>query len=163
MKSYLDGRSDGRLATRPGWSRVGASLVALAVAGLMMAGCGGGASSSGLAGPTSTPPPESPSGSLELNSPKVTAGGEDTYTGVLRSDAIEGGCAYLQTADGQKYEVIPPDDWQLQKAPAAFVDPTGQVVARAGDVVTVHGHEADMMSICQIGPIIQATDIVAGA
>lgn len=82
---------------------------------------------------------------------------------MLRSDAIEGGCAYLQTADGQKYEVIPPDDWQLQKAPAAFVDPTGQVVARAGDVVTVHGHEADMMSICQIGPIIQATDIVAGA
>jgi hypothetical protein len=35
-------------------------------------------------------------------------------------------------------------------------------VAKAGDVITVHGDEADMMSICQIGPIIQATDIVAG-
>ena len=40
--------------------------------------------------------------------------------------------------------------------------PDGQVVAKAGDIVTVHGSEADMMSICQIGPIIQATDIVAG-
>jgi hypothetical protein len=81
---------------------------------------------------------------------------------VLRSDAIEGGCAYVQTADGQKYEVIPPDGWELRKAPAAVVSPDGQVVAKAGDIVTVHGSEADMMSICQIGPIIQATDIVAG-
>ena len=105
---------------------------------------------------------QTPSGSLELNSPKTPAGTEDTYTGVLRSDAIEGGCAYLQTAGGDKYEVIPPDGWQLQKAPAAVVSPDGQVVARAGDVITVRGHEADMMSICQIGPIIQATEIVAG-
>ena len=105
---------------------------------------------------------QAPSGSLELNSPKSPAGAEDTYTGVLRSDAIEGGCAYLQTAGGDKYEVIPPDGWQLQKAPAAVVAPDGQVVARAGDVITVRGHAADMMSICQIGPIIQATEIVAG-
>jgi hypothetical protein len=81
---------------------------------------------------------------------------------VLRSDAIEGGCAYLLAADGQKYEIIPPDGWELQKAPAAVVSPSGEVVAKAGDVITVHGDEADMMSICQIGPIIQATDIVAG-
>ena len=51
---------------------------------------------------------------------------------------------------------------RLKKAPAAVVSPSGEVVAKAGDVITVHGDEADMMSICQIGPIIQATDIVAG-
>ena len=159
MKSYSDGRSDGRVAARPFPWR---GIVALAIAGLLMVGCSGGASSSGPAGETGTPPATSPSPSLELSSPKSPTGAEETYTGVLRSDAIEGGCVYLQTADGQKYEVIPPDQWQLQKAPAALVDPSGQVVARTGDVITVHGHEADMMSICQIGPIIQATQIVAG-
>jgi hypothetical protein len=137
-------------------------VLALALVGLVMAGCSGGPSSSGAPGPTATPPAASPSESLELNSPKAPAGTEETYTGVLRSDAIEGGCAYLQTADGQKYEVIPPDGWQLQKAPAALVDPSGQVVARAGDVITVRGQEADMMSICQVGPIVQASEIVIG-
>jgi hypothetical protein len=159
MMSYLDGRTFRRLAPHRRW----AGAAALITGALLMAGCSGGASSSGPAEPTATPPAASPSGSLELTSPKAPAGAETTYTGVLRSDAIEGGCAYVQTVDGQKYEVIPPDGWQLQKAPAAFVDPAGQVVARAGDVVTVHGHEADMMSICQIGPIIQATEIVAGS
>ena len=139
----------------------------LVIVGFVMVGCSGSAGSSSAvpaAGSPETPgSSESPTGSLELNSPKSPPGEENTYTGVLRSDAIEGGCAYLQTAGGDKYEVIPPDGWQLQKAPAALVSPDGQVVARAGDVITVRGHEADMMSICQIGPIIQATEIVAGA
>ena len=137
----------------------------LLLMGIVMAGCSGSGGSPGLpsagsSGASASAP--APSGSLELNSPKSSAGAEDTYRGVLRSDAIEGGCAYLQTAGGDKYEVIPPDGWELQKAPAAIVAPDGRVVARAGDVITVHGHEADMMSICQIGPIIQATEIVAG-
>lgn len=131
-----------------------------------MAGCnsgGGGAAGSPGASPSAgSPSAAAPSPSLELASPKSPAGGGNTYTGVLRSDAIEGGCAYLLAADGQKYEIIPPDGWELQKAPAAVVSPDGQVVAKAGDVITVHGNEADMMSICQIGPIIQATDIVPG-
>jgi hypothetical protein len=33
-------------------------------------------------------------------------------------------------------------------------------VARAGDEVTVRGAEADMVSVCQLGPIIQATEVV---
>lgn len=134
--------------------------------GVVMAGCSGsgGGATDGSAGSSASggASPAAPSASLELASPKSPAASGKTYTGVLRSDAIEGGCAYLQTADGQKYEVIPPDGWELQKAPAAVVSPDGQVVAKAGDIVTVHGNEADMMSICQIGPIIQATDIVAG-
>ena len=81
---------------------------------------------------------------------------------MLGADSIEGGCSYLQTADGQRYEIIPPDGWQLNKGSAEFVAPDGRVVARAGDTVTVTGHEADMVSICQIGPIIQAMEITAG-
>ena len=127
-----------------------------------MAGCSSGASSSSGAVSTATPPAVSPSASLELESPKSPPGTDQTYTGVLRSDAIEGGCVYLQAADGRKYEIIAPTGWEIQKAPAAVVDPSGQVVARAGEVITVNGHEADMMSICQVGPIIQATEIAAG-
>jgi hypothetical protein len=164
MRSNEDGVSGVRRRSR----RVSAASFLLLVAGVVMAGCsGGGASTAGSgAAPAGSGGPSggsgAPSGSLQLTSPKPPVAGEKTYTGVLRSDAIEGGCAYLQTADGQKYEVIPPDGWELQKAPARVLSPDGQVVARTGDVITVHGHEADMMSICQIGPIVQATDIVAG-
>jgi hypothetical protein len=82
---------------------------------------------------------------------------------VLGSDAIEGGCAYLQAPDGGKYEVIYPDGWELRLAPLELVAPDGTVVARAGDEVTVRGAEADMASICQIGPIIRATEVVVGS
>ena len=89
MMSYLDGRTFRRLAPHRRW----AGAAALITGALLMAGCSGGASSSGPAEPTATPPAASPSGSLELTSPKAPAGAETTYTGVLRSDAIEGGCA----------------------------------------------------------------------
>lgn len=130
---------------------------------VVMAGC------SGSGGGTSSPsgdaegPAASPSASLQLASPKQPAGGaEETYTGVLGSDSIEGGCVYLQTADGQRYEIIPPDGWQLRKGPAELVAPDGSVVARAGDDITLRGHVADMVSICQIGPIVQVSEVVAG-
>ena len=145
-----------------GWTsaRRVSALVGLLVV-LLMAGC------SGSGGGDSSPPGgsggASPNPSLELASPKISpAGAEGTYSGVLGADSIEGGCSYLQTADGQRYEIIPPDGWELRKGAAELVAPDGTVVARAGDAITVKGHEADMVSICQIGPIIQATDIVAG-
>ena len=59
-------------------------------------------------------------------------------------------------------EVIYPAGWTQRKAPLELVAPDGQVVAGAGDEVTVRGFEADMVSICQIGPIIQATEVVVG-
>jgi hypothetical protein len=163
MKSSRDA---GRRAGRASFHASG-RMSLLLVLGVVMAGCssGNGGPTGGSGGPSASTggaSPEAPSPTLELASPKSPAGGGNTYTGILRSDAIEGGCAYLLAADGQKYEIIPPDGWQLQKAPAAVVSPDGQVVAKAGDVITVHGNEADMMSICQIGPIIQATDIVPG-
>jgi hypothetical protein len=121
---------------------------------LVMAGCSGGGGAASGDG--------SPSPSLQLASPSRQPVAEGTYSGVLGADSIEGGCSYLQTADGKRYEVIPPDGWQLRKSAAEFVAPDGTVVARAGDTVTVRGHEADMVSICQVGPIIQAVDISLG-
>jgi hypothetical protein len=136
-----------------------ASAAALLVAVVVMNGCsgsGGAASSPGDASGAS------PSASLELASQKPSMGGEATYSGVLGADSIEGGCSYLQTADGQRYELIPPEGWHLDKGSAQLTGPDGALVARAGDAITVNGHEADMVSICQIGPIIQAVEITAG-
>jgi hypothetical protein len=130
-----------------------------------MNGCGGGAGSGGPgSGGTGEPSPAAPaSPSLELASPQPSkSGAADTYTGMLGSDAIEGGCAYLQASDGRKYEVLYPDGWTLRKAPLELIAPDGRVMARAGDEVTVRGAEAEMVSICQIGPIIQATEVVLG-
>jgi hypothetical protein len=145
-----------------GWTsgRRVSALVGLLVV-LLMAGCSGGGG--GASSPPGASDGASPNPSLELVSPKISpAGAAGTYSGVLGADSIEGGCTYLQTADGQRYEIIPPDGWELRKGAAELVAPDGTVVARAGDAITVKGHEADMVSICQIGPIIQAVEVTVG-
>jgi hypothetical protein len=155
-------RSDGSTFGDPRRHRARAVVPAAILLGFVMAGCSGGSGASGPSG-SAEPPANGASPSLQLASPRGSGSGAiQTYVGVLGSDSIEGGCTYLQTSDGQKYEVIPPDGWQLQKSPAAFVAPDGQVVARVGEIVTVRGNEADMMSICQLGPIIKAIEITAG-
>lgn len=69
---------------------------------------------------------------------------------------------YLQTADGTRYEVLYPDGRNLQLSPLQLIGPDGAVHARAGDLVTVRGATAnDMISICQIGPIFRATEVVS--
>lgn len=106
--------------------------------------------------PTSTP-------SLELASeqPSREPAGGDELTGVLGADTIEGGCGYLQTDDGTRYQVIYPEGWDLELSPLQLTSPDGEVVARGGDEVTVRGSvSTDMASICQIGPIFQATMVV---
>jgi hypothetical protein len=151
-------RTVGRRASR----RIGA-VAAVALFGMVaMNGCGGGGagpSGSGPGGGGSTDSAASPS--LELASQQPSkSGAAGTYTGMLGSDAIEGGCAYLQAPDGRKYEVLYPDGWTLRKSPLELIAPDGQLVARAGEEVTVRGSEADMASICQIGPIIRASEVV---
>lgn len=86
---------------------------------------------------------------------------EQTFSGTLGSDSIEGGCFYLETPDGRRLEVIYPRGWQVQRVPLALVSPDGAIVAEAGDLVTIRGVEAgDMMSICQLGPIIRAIEVL---
>ena len=130
---------------------------------VVMNGCSGSGGAASPQGDSSSGAGASASPSLELASQKPSVVGADTtYSGVLGADSIEGGCSYLQTADGKRYELIPPDGWQLDKGSAQLTGPDGAIVARAGDAITVKGHEADMVSICQIGPIIQAVEITAG-
>jgi len=112
-------------------------------------------------------PSASPRPSISLASPgpskAVTLpGGGDVFTGILAADAIEGGCAYLQAADGRRFEIIYPEGWRLQRSPLALIAPDGSVHSRAGDELSVRGSEAgDMASICQIGQIIRAVEVLA--
>jgi hypothetical protein len=109
--------------------------------------------------PTATPVSTNAS-EATASQPRASSG--DELVGVLGADSIEGGCPYLQTADGTRYEVIYPDGWRADRATGALSDPTGAVVAGPGAVVTVRGEEAsDMASFCQIGPIFQATEVVS--
>jgi hypothetical protein len=85
----------------------------------------------------------------------------ELLTGVLGADSTEG-CAYLETEDGTRYEVIYPDGWTLDRAGPTLTDPDGSVVARGGDEVAVRGSLADdMASTCQVGPIFRATEVVS--
>ena len=141
-------------------------LVALACA-LTIAACAAPAGN-----PTQTPTPEqrpmessepNPTPSLDLASeqPSRAPTGGDELTGVLGADTIEGGCGYLQTPDRTRYQVIYPEGWNLKLNPLQLTSPEGEVVARGGDEVTVRGSvSTDMASICQIGPIFQATAVV---
>lgn len=88
-------------------------------------------------------------------------GGGVELVGVLGADSIEGGCTYLEADDGIRYQVIYPDGWQVQASPLQLANPAGEVVATGGDTITVRGQRADdMVSICQIGPMFMASEVV---
>lgn len=89
-------------------------------------------------------------------------GGADEITGILGADSVEGGCAYLESADRIRYQVIYPEGWRVSAAPLELRNPAGDVVATGGDTVTVRGSEAgDMASICQVGPMFRASEVVS--
>lgn len=125
---------------------------------LALAGCAAPGAETTPA-PLAASAPVSPSKAAASELPPSSG---DELTGFLGTDSIEGGCPYLETADGTRYEVIYPTGWDIDRASGALSDPTGAVVAGPGDVVTVRGEEAsEMVSICQIGPIFQATEVVS--
>ena len=108
--------------------------------------------------PTSSPQSTPVAPSTEA-SPSPVDRGSDTIVGLLGGEEIEGGCYFVETDDGTRYEVIWPDGWMID-ARGNLLDPTGEVVARPGDELTVRGQIAgDMASICQIGPIFRASGV----
>ena len=85
----------------------------------------------------------------------------ETISGILGADSIEGGCAYLEAADGTRYQVIYPDGWTLDRSGPVLTGPDGVVRARGGDEVTVRGSvSSDIVTTCQIGPVFRATEVV---
>lgn len=103
-------------------------------------------------GQTASPPP--------TRSPIPGLG--DTITGTLGADTAEQGCTYLQAADGTRHEVQYPEGWDVQAAPLRLMNPDGEVVATGGETITVRGRLArEMRSICQLGPIFEAVEVVS--
>ena len=91
---------------------------------------------------------------------KALGAGEGTITGVLAFDDIEGGCAFVEAADGTRYEVVYPDGWILDRSSGELRAEDGRV-AGAGDALTIRGSVAtDRSSICQVGPIFVASEVV---
>jgi hypothetical protein len=133
---------------------------------LLLAACSaapGASSPADTAAPTTIPSIAiaSPSPTFASPSPTKSPDAGTVYSGVLSSDVIEGGCTYLKAADGRKLQVIYPDGWTIRQAPLKLLAPDGSVHSRGGDRVSIRGSEApDMTSICQIGPIIQATEVL---
>lgn len=82
-------------------------------------------------------------------------------TGTLGFDSIEGGCAYLETAEGKRYQVIYPSGWRIEGATGRLIGPGGTDL-RPGSVVSVRGSiVTDMASTCQVGPMFRATEVLS--
>ncbi len=132
--------------------------VVIVIGIFVLTGCAAGGGQ-----PTSPSDVPTPSPSDEIVSPAPSPAGKGvTISGVFGSDAIEGGCAYLQAANGTRYQVLYPAGWTLERGPFRLVGPDGKVAASGGERVTVRGSLAnDMASTCQIGPIFRATEVVS--
>jgi hypothetical protein len=132
------------------------SMILLAAYAVVLSSCGGAADPERAGEDEFTLPPRShPSETPQ----KSFGGSERTISGTLGFDDIEGGCAFVQAADGTRYEVIYPEGWTLDRAAGELRADDGRV-APAGDVITIRGTIAtDRSSICQIGPIFVATEV----
>lgn len=113
----------------------------------------------GTAGPTeATGDPTEPT---EEPTDMDDDGQQRTIAGTLDGDPVlEGGCAWVETGDGERYEVMWPDGYRIEFDPLQLVGPGDEVVARSGEQVEVTGSvERDMASICMVGTIFSATDV----
>lgn len=87
---------------------------------------------------------------------------DDMLEGTLGGDAqLEGGCAWLDTDEG-RFEVMYPEGYEIAFDPVRLLGPDGDTIAREGETLRVRGRVAgDVMSICQVGTIFQATEVGA--
>jgi hypothetical protein len=84
-------------------------------------------------------------------------------TGTLGVEDLEGGCIYVEV-DGQKYELLAGPDAALamDAGNGVVADAQGNVIARAGDTITVQGAlDPGISTFCQIGPVLMATSVTA--
>lgn len=141
--------------------RIGLTLATLLVAACSQVTPAASPSASEAAGTSRASP--APSTDRDVASPTGRApSGGDEVIGTFGTDSIEGGCTYLEADDGTRYQVIYPNGWTVRASPLELTDPSGDVVATGGEVITVRGERADdMVSICMIGPMFRADEVVS--
>ena len=141
--------------------RIGLTLATMLLAACTQAAPAGSPSTSEAASTLLESPVPSTDGEVASPIGREPSGG-DEVAGTFGADSIEGGCTYLEADDGTRFQVIYPDGWTVQAAPLQLADPSGDVVATGGEVITVRGERADdMVSICMIGPMFRADEVVS--
>jgi hypothetical protein len=147
-------------------------LIGLALQAIVVAACSF-SEVPGVGSASPSPQPETSEGgrtgqpSLPGSTPALSAQplpprDAEVLTGILGFAAVEGGCGFLETSAGKRYEVIYPEGWRLDRATNRLVGPDGRT-AGAGATVSVRGAIAtDIASICQIGPMFRATEVDIG-
>lgn len=110
---------------------------------------------------TAVPTEPAPTDSAEPSPPAPSTPADDrTTTGTLSGDAqLEGGCVWIDTREGA-IEPLLPEGYSTTANPVALVGPDGEVVAEAGDQVTIFGRPApEILTTCQVGAVWHVTAI----
>lgn len=123
-------------------------LALLLVAVLLVTACGGADSTDATADatPVATLAPTTPGEQFE-----GTIGGDPT---------LEGGCVWLDTG-AERYELQLPEGFTVDREAITISGPD-EIAFAEGDEVTIVGDVVeDMMTVCQVGPVLDVADISA--
>ena len=145
------------------------STLAVATMALLLAAC----SSAAAPSVPSASPPATPSVSSAANvsdavssatlTPESPAPARDELlSGTLGFDGIEGGCSYVEASDGTRYQVLYPEGYAIDRSSGDLTGPGGAVVVPLGADLQLRGAvDPEMVTICQIGPVFRASEVVA--
>jgi hypothetical protein len=134
------------------------SAILLALSAMVLAGC----ATSGRQPSHRVPPADSftlPSGNKDGVSPASSS--RTTVTGILAFDDVEGGCSFVETSAGHRYEVVYPAGWSIDRVAAELRGPDGERFPAGSTVALVGSIARDRASTCQIGPIFVASKVDA--
>lgn len=85
----------------------------------------------------------------------------ELISGTLGFDGIEGGCSYVEAADGTRYQVLYPQGFAVDPSNGDLTGPDGAVVVPLGATLQLRGAvDPELVSTCQIGPIFRASEVV---
>lgn len=89
---------------------------------------------------------------------------ETALTGQLSGEPRgDAGCAWVETAPGERVEVVYPNGWRVEFEPVAVFDEQGRQVAAEGDTLRVEGYFNDVgASLCTAARSFVATRVMAG-
>lgn len=97
---------------------------------------------------------------------QITAGPRvEVLTGSLAGDSGGSvGCAWIEDVNGQRVEVFWPDGWSVEFDPVRLFDDRHDLIATAGDEVTVTGYYNQVGgSLCAVGRAFSARSVTASS
>ena len=117
-------------------------LAAALLIAVLLAACGSGAApASPSASPAARPSviPSAATGEPSASPGASTPQGGETISGTLGYEGIEGGCPYVEVADGTRYQVQYPEGWAIDPTSGDLIGPDGAVVVALGGEILLRG------------------------